>query len=271
VSPAAIEAAAAAALITAASADAFAVLAARRARGGRLEWVVRGLRSVAPGSVTGEPLRARATAAGLGHVGDALMAAKLGLALLSALVTLPVVGTLEVKGAVLALCAVAAGGFFAPDLMIRHRIASRRRQIAIELPAMLDLLAVTVGAGLPVSAALHEVGLRQPGLLGGELKAAQVAVQTGDSREHALSDLRARCPHEGVAAMVAAVGRAERHGAQLVPTLEAIATDARQSRARAIREHAAKAAPQIQLVIALGLVPATMLIVAAGLLASLQS
>ena len=68
--------------------------------------------------------------------------------------------------------------------------------------------------------------------------------------------------------MVAAIGRADRHGASLGPALAAIATDAREHRARAIREHAAKAAPQIQLVIALGLVPATMLIVAAGLLAN---
>jgi len=68
-----------------------------------------------------------------------------------------------------------------------------------------------------------------------------------------------------VAALAAALRRAERHGAPLAGTLQAQAAEARAERARRIREHAAKAAPKIQLVVALLLVPSVLLLVAAAL------
>lgn len=64
------------------------------------------------------------------------------------------------------------------------------------------------------------------------------------------------------------MGRADRHGAPLTPALAALAADARAARARAVREQAAKAAPKIQLVVALLLVPAVMLLVGAALAAA---
>jgi tight adherence protein C len=82
-----------------------------------------------------------------------------------------------------------------------------------------------------------------------------------------LEGVARRCPLEEVAALVAAIGRAERHGAPLTPSLRAIAVDARAHRAQRLRERAARAAPQIQLVVALLLVPAVMLIVGACLAA----
>ena len=211
-------------------------------------------------------MRARAAQAGLLGAGDDLLALKAGAALVAALLTLPFAVPMGPRPGVLLVGAAAAGAFLAPDFALGRRIAQRRARIAIELPALLDLLAVTVRAGLPITAALNEVAKRQGGLLGIELRAAQRATQTGTTREDALAALRERCPHEGVAAMVAAIARADRHGAPLGPALAAIAADARQQRARAIREHAARRRREIQLVIALGIVPATMLIVAAGLL-----
>jgi tight adherence protein C len=269
VSFAALEAAVAAVLLTWASADGWATAVGHRATGGRLERFAVAARRMAPGLVTHERLRGRAKAAGLGYLAEDLLALKCGLSLVAAIAMVPLAGALGPRAGVLVLILVCASAFFAPDLMLSRRISARRRRIAVELPALLDLLAVTIGAGLPVSSALHEVALRQGGLLGVELRTAEQAIQAGDSRAQALEALRERCPHDGVAAMVSAIARADRHGARLGPALGAVASDARQQRARAIREHAAKAAPQIQLVIALGLVPATMLIVAAGLLSSL--
>jgi tight adherence protein C len=72
-----------------------------------------------------------------------------------------------------------------------------------------------------------------------------------------------------VAALVAALRRAERHGAPLGGTLAAQAAEARAAHARRLHEQAARAAPKIQLVVALMLVPAAMLLVAAALVASL--
>ncbi len=66
-----------------------------------------------------------------------------------------------------------------------------------------------------------------------------------------------------------ALERTERHGAPLRPALAALATDARARRAQRLRERAARAAPKIQLVVALLLVPAVMLVVGAALAGAL--
>ncbi|MDQ3675756.1 MAG: hypothetical protein M3401_02980, partial [Actinomycetota bacterium] len=60
-----------------------------------------------------------------------------------------------------------------------------------------------------------------------------------------------------------------RHGAALAPALEALAVEARADQARRLHDEAARAAPKIQLVVALVLVPAVMLLVGAVLMQSL--
>ena len=69
--------------------------------------------------------------------------------------------------------------------------------------------------------------------------------------------------------LVAAIARSERHGAPLAPALQSLATEARAEQSRRLRDRAARAAPKIQLVVALVLVPAVMLLVAAVLVQGL--
>ena len=66
-----------------------------------------------------------------------------------------------------------------------------------------------------------------------------------------------------------ALERSRRHGVPLADTLTAQAREARAALARASREHAARAGPKIQLVVALLLVPSVLLLVAAALLSAL--
>ena len=61
------------------------------------------------------------------------------------------------------------------------------------------------------------------------------------------------------------------HGTPLAPTLHAQAAEARSQRAARRSEQAAKAAPKIQLVVALLLVPAVLLLVAAALIPALTT
>lgn len=198
-----------------------------------------------------------------------VMAAKAGGALTGALVGLllapPAPGRL---GAVVAV-AVPAAAFFAPDAWLRRRARRRGRVMADELPEVLDLLRVVVAAGLPLSRAMGEVGARRGGLLAGELARAADRIALGVPRAQAMAQWRARCPLPAAAALTVAVGRADRHGAPLAPALAALAADARADRARRLGDRAAKAAPKIQLVIALLLVPAVMLLVAAAMVGAL--
>jgi tight adherence protein C len=109
------------------------------------------------------------------------------------------------------------------------------------------------------------VGYRHPGLLADELARAAARTGLGFRGDDALADLERRLPAPGVHALTSALRRADRHGAPLAPTLTAQALEARSLQARRATERAAKAAPKIQLVVALLLVPAVLLLLAAAL------
>jgi tight adherence protein C len=201
-------------------------------------------------------------------VGD-VMALKWGAAAAGGLAGLGLATVLPGRLGLVAIAAAPAGAFVAPDALVARR--ARRRQIAVadELADVLDLLHVAIEAGLAPMRALGEVGRRRGGVLAGELAAVAARAALGVPRAEALERLARRCPSDGVAALVAAIRRTERHGSPLAPALHALAADARAQRAQSLRERAARAAPKIQLVVALLLVPATMLLVGAALAAAL--
>jgi tight adherence protein C len=290
-SVASVLAAVAGALLAAGLADLVAVLAERRA-------LARAQASAAARTEDGEPVSPRATvpgraAAALARLGrrigvptapgdlDArlaaaglagraqaaeLMAVKAGAGAAAALAAAPVLATLPLRLTVLALPAVAAGGFLAPDSWLARRARGRARRAGLELADVLDLLRVAVAAGLPTGRALAEVGARHSGLVAGELRGLAERLELGVARADALDDVHRRLPLPTIATLCAAIARADRHGAPLAPALAALAQEARAERARALREQAARAAPRIQVAIALLLVPAVLLIVAAGLI-----
>jgi tight adherence protein C len=113
------------------------------------------------------------------------------------------------------------------------------------------------------------VGERTRGPLAREWRAVGRECALGVPLSTSLHDLVRRAPLPEVEALVAALERAARHGAPLAATLEAQARDARLGGRRRIQEQAAKAAPKIQLVVALLLVPSVLLLVAAALAAAL--
>jgi tight adherence protein C len=210
----------------------------------------------------------RLTAAGapLGLTSADVVALEGAGALAGVLLALPLATELPGRlGVAFVLCA-GAGGYLAPDVVLARRARARADRIRRELGDVLELLRVAVEAGLPAGRALGEVGRRCRGLLAAELGAASARMQLGATRAGALGELTARCPVEGVGALAAAILRADRHGVPLAPALAALAVEARAEQARRVRDGAARAAPKIQLVVALVLVPAVMLLVAAVLL-----
>lgn len=197
------------------------------------------------------------------------MAVKVGMAVLG-LGVVPLLGAVPTRARLALLLMAPVGGFLGPDLLIARRIRARAYAMGRELPELLDLLYVAVGAGMTPLRALGEVGRRRRGPLAIELVAAAGRIELGVHRRPALDALARRCPLDGVAALVSAVERSERHGAPLAPALAALALEARARRAQALREQAARAGPKIQLVIALLLVPAVLLLVAAAIVAGLR-
>jgi tight adherence protein C len=216
-------------------------------------------------------LRARIEAAGRpGGLGvRELMAAKVAAAPLAALAALPLAAVAPGRlGFLVALLAPAAG-FLGPDVWLGRLTAERARRVRRDLPALLDILRVTVEAGGSLAWALREVGERADGPLAAEWRAVAREVALGVPLAVALEGLTSRLPQPEIRAFVAALDRAARHGAPLSDTLAGQARAARFALARRIREDAARAGPKIQLVVALLLVPSVLLLVAAALASAL--
>ena len=198
-----------------------------------------------------------------------LMAAKLTAAVLGGMLGVVLAGVAPGRLGVLVAVAGPGAGFLAPDLWLGRRAAERERAVRRALPAMLDLLRVTVEAGASLPHALAEVGGRASGPLALEWRAVGREVELGVPLGSALGALTERLPQPEVRAFCAALERARRHGAPLGRTLAAQARDTRVSLRRHVQEEAARAGPKIQLVVALLLVPSVLLMVAAALTAAL--
>lgn len=247
---------------------------ARRPHAGRLVRAavaggsrLRALRRLAPSGDLHARVAAAGTPGGLGA--REIMAAKAAAAATGAAVGLALGAAAPGRlGPVVVLFGPAAG-FLAPDLWLGRRARARARHARRELPAMLDLLRVTVEAGGSLAASLGAVGERGSGVLAVEWRAVAREVALGVGLAEALEGMSRRLPQPEVGALVSALGRARRHGAPLAGTLEAQARDARFALRRAVQEDAARAGPKIQLVVALMLVPSVLLLVAAALAAAL--
>jgi tight adherence protein C len=168
------------------------------------------------------------------------------------------------------VAAAPAAGYVVPDFWLAR--SSRRRGDAAlrELPYMLDLLRVTVGAGSSPVAAMGVVAQRFDGPLAAEWRAAAAAVALGVSQDAALSRIARRLPVPAVGAFAETLAYSNRAGLSLADALGVQAAAARHARCREIRDRAARAGPKMQLVVALVLVPSVMLTLGAVLAAELS-
>lgn len=164
-----------------------------------------------------------------------------------------------------------AAGFFAPDALLERRARQRRRRLLAALPDALDLLAVSAGSGRGPAAGLEQLAQAAAGPLAEELRLTVAELSCGLPLSAALASLRARVPGSEVATLVAAVERSRRFGSPLAEQLRRQASALRRDGRRAVEERAARAAPKIQLVVALVLVPSVLLMIAAALIANAGS
>ncbi|WP_300343836.1 type II secretion system F family protein [Nesterenkonia sp.] len=151
-------------------------------------------------------------------------------------------------------------GFFLPDLALQS--AGRKRQETIEgdLPDFLDVLSVTVSAGLSFRGALQRVIERTEGPLADEMRLTMRHLDVGTSRYDAFRELKERTRSQAMEAFVTSLMQAEELGSPLVESLEQIATDIRQKRAQRARQQASKASPKIAAVVTLVMVPGTLVL-----------
>jgi tight adherence protein C len=193
-----------------------------------------------------------------GRPADGALDRRLGWAIVTSLTSM----------AVAPLAAVPVGAATWSWPLLRRRRDDRRRAGAVvrELPEVLDLLVLVVGAGLTVPLAVAAVGRRADGLLAAELRRVTEEVTLGRRSADALAEVPARLG-EAVGPLVAALLASERYGAPLVAALDRLAADARADRRRRAEEAARRVPVKLLFPLVLCTLPAFALLTVAPLIA----
>jgi Flp pilus assembly protein TadB len=168
-----------------------------------------------------------------------------------------------IPGAVAGLALVGFGWAY-PDAVLRSAAARRARRIDREAPALLDLVAAGVEAGLPLAAAVDGAAAVAGGELAEEVERSRRAIELGRPWHEEMRDLGARTGAPALAALGLAVRLSERLGVPLAAALRDQADRSRAEESRAVRERAARAGPRVLLVVVFVLVPAALLPVLAA-------
>ena len=198
----------------------------------------------------------------------AVLIAKLAGAAAGALAALAAAPAAPGRSALLVALGLPAAGFLAPDAWLEREGRRRRRRLVASLPDALDLLAVSAGSGRGAAAGLEQLARAGEGPLAEELRLTVAEVSCGVPLGRALAALRERVPGAELAGLVAAIERSRRFGSPLAEQLRRQSAGLRRDARRATEERAARAAPKIQLVVALVLVPSVLLMIAAALIAN---
>lgn len=128
---------------------------------------------------------------------------------------------------------------FLPDYLLSSRTKARQTAIRKALPDVLDLLVVSVEAGMGLDGALAEVVKRKHGPLADEFERALVEIRLGKRRRDAWMDMAERAQVEELTALVAALYQADQLGVSIAKVLRAHSDALRTKRSMKIREIAA--------------------------------
>ena len=152
-------------------------------------------------------------------------------------------------------------GSFAPDVWLDSRAKQRQGEIARDLPEALDLLAITVEAGLGLEQALTIVTENLPGPLGVEFTRMLREIELGVRRREALTNLRARTSVSELSSFVVALIQADQVGAPIADVLRAQAAQVRLKRRQRAREKAAQTPVKILFPLIFFIFPALFVVV----------
>ncbi|GAB3700900.1 type II secretion system F family protein [Nocardiopsis oceani] len=147
------------------------------------------------------------------------------------------------------------------DLNLYVQAQERADQVQSQLPDFLDVLSVTVSAGMSFRAAVGRVAASMPGILADEFTVALRQMELGTSRREAFESLRRRNRNESLSKFVTAIQQAEELGAPLSDTLVNISQDMRRADAQYMRRKAQRLNPRVTIVTATTLLPGLLILI----------
>ena len=169
------------------------------------------------------------------------------------------------QGQLVALLLCVAVVLVMPVARLARTRRLRQERLDRDLPDFLDILSVTVTAGVGFRQALARVAERYGGPLADEMTLTLNHIANGASRREAFTALRRRNDSEPLSQFVTAFLQSEELGAPLSQTLNQIAVDVRRASAQRMRRKAAQTTPRVTLVTSLVLVPGSIILIAAGM------
>ncbi|MGH2724347.1 MAG: type II secretion system F family protein [Actinomycetota bacterium] len=137
---------------------------------------------------------------------------------------------------------LAAAGWRLPEFVLARRVAARRATISAAVPDLLDLVAVSVTAGLTPRLALDRAVEALHGPLAEELSAARREVELGASWRATLRSVAGRTGLRDLRRLASTLERSERLGTPVAGRLRDLAREVRAER-RAAQEERARRAP----------------------------
>jgi len=132
-------------------------------------------------------------------------------------------------------------GILLPHLLLSQKIAARKKNIIKSLPDVLDLLTVSVEAGLGFDGALAKVIEKYPGELTEEFSKVLQNIKMGKSKKDALKSMAERVNIPDVTTFISAVVQADQFGVGISNVLKIQSEQIRQKRRQRTQEKAMKA------------------------------
>jgi tight adherence protein C len=161
------------------------------------------------------------------------------------------------------LCALVLGfaGFVVPDKLLSSRVKRRQTAVAADLPDALDLLSVSVEAGLGFDGAVQKLTEHMDGPLIEEFELALGEIRIGESRQEALKKMGERSASQEMSSFVRALIQADQLGISLGRILRIQAADTRLKRQLLAEEKAMKAPIKMLFPTVMFIFPAMFLVV----------
>ncbi len=152
-------------------------------------------------------------------------------------------------------------GGLVPSYWLRFRIKGRRESVTNDLPDLLDLMTISVAAGLGLEQAMQVSCARIDSPVCEELRLTLREMELGLSRRDALENMKLRTDIDDLVTFAVVLSQADALGLPIGRVLQAQADEMRDKRRQRAREKAAKVPVKILFPLALCFLPAILIIV----------
>ncbi len=152
-------------------------------------------------------------------------------------------------------------GFRLPDIWLGLKIRARQKEIQLVLPDTIDLISISVEAGLGLVAAIQRISERFPNPLSEEFLRTLQEVRLGRAQGEALRDMSRRVDVNDLTTLLTAIVQAEQLGLAVSNVLKIQSERLRERRAQRARELAQKAPIKMTFPLVLFIFPALFIVI----------